>query len=80
VRYHVVGTFDSVQGQNLYVNEALVGTNSNTTRGSTLAARAHIAEQIDSVPFFFNGSIDDVRVYNRALGPDEIRQLYNAGR
>ena len=29
---------------------------------------------------YFPGTIDDVRIYNRALGADEIRQLYNAGR
>lgn len=26
----------------------------------------------------FNGSIDDVRIYNRALGADEVKALYNA--
>lgn len=29
---------------------------------------------------FFNGSIDDVRVYNRALSAAEVQQLYNLGR
>ncbi len=29
---------------------------------------------------FFNGMIDDVRIYNRALSPDEIKRLYNMGR
>jgi Concanavalin A-like lectin/glucanases superfamily len=29
---------------------------------------------------FFKGSLDDVRIYNRALGPQEVQQLYNAGR
>jgi len=28
--------------------------------------------------FFFKGTIDDVRIYNRALTPTEIAQLYNA--
>ena len=28
----------------------------------------------------FNGSIDDVRIYNRALTADEIKRLYNLGR
>jgi hypothetical protein len=27
----------------------------------------------------FNGTMDDVRVYNRSLTPDEIRQLYKLG-
>ena len=30
--------------------------------------------------FFANGSIDDVRIYNRALSADEIASLYNQGR
>ena len=29
---------------------------------------------------YFNGLIDDVRIYNRTLSPDEIRRLYNMGR
>ena len=29
---------------------------------------------------FFNGLIDEVRVYNRALSPDEVKRLYNMGR
>ena len=27
---------------------------------------------------FFNGSIDDVRIYNRALTPSEIQSVYSA--
>jgi hypothetical protein len=30
--------------------------------------------------YFNNGSIDDVRIYNRALSATEIKQLYNMGR
>lgn len=29
-----------------------------------------------SIGGFFNGSIDDIRIYNRALTPDEVSQLY----
>jgi hypothetical protein len=29
---------------------------------------------------YFPGSLDDVRIYNRALSATEIKQLYNAGR
>jgi len=28
---------------------------------------------------FFDGSIDDVRIYNRSLSEDEIAVLYNSG-
>lgn len=30
--------------------------------------------------FYFNGLIDDVRIYNRVLSADEIKRLYNMGR
>ncbi|MBI4159563.1 carbohydrate binding domain-containing protein [Candidatus Wolfebacteria bacterium] len=29
---------------------------------------------------YFQGVLDDVRVYNRALSPDEIKRIYNMGR
>jgi hypothetical protein len=29
---------------------------------------------------YFSGTLDDVRLYNRALSATEIKQLYNAGR
>ena len=31
----------------------------------------------DGTEFFFNGAIDDVRIYNRVLTPQEIQQLYS---
>jgi hypothetical protein len=30
--------------------------------------------------YYFNGTIDEVRIYNRALEPEEIQRLYNLGR
>ncbi|MDP2672103.1 MAG: LamG-like jellyroll fold domain-containing protein [Candidatus Daviesbacteria bacterium] len=29
-------------------------------------------------PYYFNGSIDDVRIYNRALSAGEVTNLFNA--
>jgi hypothetical protein len=33
-----------------------------------------------SAPLYFLGSIDDVRIYNRALSAAEIQAMYNAGK
>ena len=33
-----------------------------------------------STASYFNGSLDDVRIYNRALSATEVQQLYNLGR
>ncbi|MBI4159564.1 LamG domain-containing protein [Candidatus Wolfebacteria bacterium] len=30
--------------------------------------------------FWYKGKLDEVRVYNRALNPDEVKRLYNMGR
>ena len=37
------------------------------------------ASLLDPGSYFFNGSIDDVRVYNRALSASEVMQVYKAG-
>jgi len=42
--------------------------------GSSFATIGH-----DTLPNNFPGSIDDVRIYSRALSASEIKQLYNAG-
>jgi len=37
-------------------------------------------EMLSFCIYGFNGLIDEVRIYNRALSPDEIKRLYNMGR
>jgi Concanavalin A-like lectin/glucanases superfamily len=39
-----------------------------------------IGENLEQFVRWFDGNIDDVRIYNRALTADEVKQLYNAGR
>jgi len=34
----------------------------------------------DASSLYDKGLIDDVRIYNRILSPDEIKRLYNMGR
>jgi hypothetical protein len=38
-----------------------------------------IGKDMDTNDYFFNGTIDDVRIHNRALSPEEINASYNAG-
>jgi hypothetical protein len=59
----------------------------NTVLGEDEAETAGIAEMDNTASLgsnnganqFFSGSVDDVRVYNRALTPDEIKRLYKMG-
>lgn len=73
---HVVFTFDK-QFMRLYVNGSANATpvaNTNSiyagTGGALFMGRIYTAGD-------FNGSLDDVRIYNRALSPREVRDLYN---
>jgi hypothetical protein len=70
---HLVGTYD---GSNvvLYVNGAI--QNSNSLTGDLRNSNGALT--FSSSGRYFNGNIDDVRIYNRALSADEVKQLYNS--
>jgi hypothetical protein len=59
----------------LYKNGLLIGTSTQAHNlNSTTPFR--IGNRSDGGPYSWNGLIDDVRVYNRALSPTEITQIY----
>ena len=76
---HVAGTYDGASVK-LYVNGALqfttshTGTFSSDTTGITIGASHNDAshQAIEG----FNGAIDEVTLYNRALSAQEVQQLY----
>ncbi len=76
--YHVAGIF-SPGSLSLYVDGALIGTGSTAvTSISNTSDNLNIGRHnTGSEPF--PGSIDDVRIYNRALSAAEIKQLYLLG-
>lgn len=80
--YHVVGvkTGNTVS---VYVNGVSDATPvTNSSQGAVVIDDGNppsIGRQSNSNVQFFNGMIDDVRVYNRALTAAEIKQLYQAG-
>jgi len=65
----------------LYINgsldktQALSGTKSGLTGTGVIGHRS-----IGTDGANFDGTIDDVRIYNRALSASEIKSLYNLGR
>jgi hypothetical protein len=75
--YHVVMTSNSSTFK-VYVNAStFAGPTSYTTTG----ARADMyMGTISGSNEFFNGYIDDVRIYNKALTPSEINDIYNYSR
>lgn len=78
---HLAATVDGTN-VNLYVNGALAGSVPWTqgifpsTDPLTIGAEAINPIAVESV---FNGQVDEVSLYDRALTPDEIAAIYNAG-
>lgn len=69
------------QTSNVYVYQqqgTLSTTTTNSAQNLTIGA-SHAANQPDSPGNFYDGNIDDIRIYNRALSADEITTLYNEG-
>lgn len=71
--YHFVGTFDGSVAT-LYVNGILVASE-NKPSWNNMPANFHIGS-LDNWTSWFNGAIDDIRIYNRVLSQDEILSLY----
>ncbi len=85
--YHVVFIYSGnslASGVKLYINGVLQ-TNTVVTDNLSASIKATrnllIGARDSTAPTqFLNGSIDDVRIYNRALTGAEIQRLYNGGR
>ena len=79
---HVVSTWQyATDTISIYVNGAFINSASDANVGTVAVTTATIGALINqsgiNVPF--NGQIDEVRLYNRALTADEIKQLYRMG-
>ena len=78
--YYLTGVYDAaMQTLHAYLN----GVPNDGTLGGTVPSTVYnttgslkIGTRIDATMFFFNGKLDDARVYNRALSADEIYGLY----
>ena len=78
--YHVVGVYKNGDFVRLYVNGQLVlreetdqTIDTSNWVPPTLIGKPRANER------YFNGIIDEVRIYNRALSEEEIRALYERG-
>lgn len=76
---HLIGIYNANGPKvQLYLNRSLIaetnGTvdNFDTTDGPWIGGRNDNGQ-------YFNGQIDDVRIYDKALTPQEVEQLYNKG-
>lgn len=63
---------------NLYVNGVLDGTTSYVSSVNTTTVAVSIGRRLSGTPGYYNGLLDDVRIYNQVLTADEIMTLYNS--
>ena len=81
--HHVAGTYDGARVR-LYVDGLEIGTGTPTSLDINYDVNGShdlFFGNFFGTPgtFGFTGQIDEVSIYNRALNPDEIQSIYNAG-
>lgn len=78
--HHIIGTYDGTTPI-VYVDGVAVslGAENGGLVGSSASSIVRIGD-FTANGYKLNGSIDDVRIYNRALTAGEVQQLYNLGR
>lgn len=74
---HIVAAVDGSGAAVIYVNGLSVATGSLQALNTTATNPLLIGGDSWNSGNYFNGSIDEVRVYNRAISADEVRYLYN---
>ena len=86
--YHLVATINGTQ-EKVYVHGMLVSSGNNFNTPTHVSSRdlsfgvdvspSGYAPYVDGCTGWFNGKIDDIRIYNRPLTPSEVLQLYHEG-
>jgi hypothetical protein len=75
--HHVVYTYGtSINGQCLYVDGQLAASGIKNQSNFTWQDRIYIGYSKLSAAAFFNGSIDEVQIYNKTLDEQAIQALY----
>jgi uncharacterized protein (TIGR02145 family) len=76
--HFIVGTFNGT-ALRLYIDGVLVNTNNTlplTKIDNCIGGNLQIGRWWDNFPYYFNGKIDDIAIYNRALTPQEVSAIY----
>ncbi|SDR98467.1 Concanavalin A-like lectin/glucanases superfamily protein [Mucilaginibacter mallensis] len=74
-------SYGNHQKLRIYVDGALSDSTINISKANaSITAMLYIGADNPSIgtSYFFNGSLNDIRIYSRAITPTEINQLYNA--
>ena len=79
--HHIVAIWDGTSGVNnlkIYVNGKKENANNAPDEASTVNSTDFFIGKFPS-GYYFNGLMDDVRIYNAALSSSQIKQNYIAG-
>jgi hypothetical protein len=79
VWYQIAGTYDGTTLKT-YVNGVLDRQISVSGSMDSTSYTLNLGKTADGTANYFNGLIDDARVYNRALSAAEIAAMYNGGK
>jgi Concanavalin A-like lectin/glucanases superfamily len=75
--YNLIYTYGAGVGK-FYLNGTLINTDTSAITFTPNLTNLYIGRHDDSeYPYYFNGIIDEVRIYNRALNPCEVSYLNN---
>jgi len=75
--YHLVGTYSSESGLSLFINGEEATTDYNSEAEDGGGTILEIGRRANAAQNYFKGIIDEVRIYDRALTPEEVLDLYN---
>ena len=73
--YHAVGTFDGTTAT-MYLNGASVATASKPSWNTTSNV-LRIGNDVGGYGWYFPGSLDEIRIWNRCLSATEVANLYS---
>gem|GEM_PF-785328 len=78
--YHVIEIADSTTAS-IYVNGVLINTNPASLVPFNTSYDLFFGRYLDIsiTPYWLNGTLDDIRIYNRALDSAEVQSLYQEG-
>ena len=74
---HIARTWDASGNTLIYINGVQEGTVAVSSAQNADFTTFDIGATSKTDTLFFNGSIDEVKIYSRALSPNEIQELYN---
>jgi hypothetical protein len=75
--HQIVGTYDGVNIK-LYIDGVLQFTNTQNITLENSSQNLYFGRELLNLPRYFNGKLDDIGIWNRALTQAEITAMYNA--